>query len=399
MTYKASGARHTNAHPSANIFPLMTGPEFQELCNSIRENGQREPIKRRDGQIIDGRNRFRACQLIGIEPLFETNEMDDQAVMEFIIDENLHRRHLDATQRAVVGVKFLEYERGLAAARKLNGQRSGGRGRKKTIGENSAEVSGKATARAAKKVGVDEKYVREAAKLAEDPEALSAMQSGKKTLQQVKREKVEEKRAAQRAADAKRIDEAPSLRDVVGNATFPTIVVDPPWDYSDEGAPGDVYGRGLPTYQTLSMEQRLELTTVGEVPILKLAANDSHLYLWVTNRSKRKGYRLLDEWGFRHVTCLTWCKPSFGMGNYFRGSTEHLLFGVRGSLPLKRKDVGTWFMAKGGERSAKPDEAFRLIESCSTGPYLEIFARRNRPGWSCWGAGLAAMRQESSEAG
>ena len=81
------------------------------------------------------------------------------------------------------------------------------------------------------------------------------------------------------------------------------------------------------------MEQLLALTTIGDVPIPTLAADDSHLYLWVTNRSKPKAYQLLDEWGFRHVTCLTWCKPSFGMGNYFRGSTEHLLFGVRGSLP------------------------------------------------------------------
>lgn len=374
-----------NSHPAAGIFPLMSGSELQELCDSIRENGLRESITRlSDGRIVDGRNRHQACQLIGIEPLFETIEMDDQAVMEFVIDENLHRRHLNATQRACVGVRILKYEQELAAERKLEGQRSGGRGRKKTLGENSPQVKGKATAQAAKKVGVDEKYVREVAKIAEDAEAVASMESGEKTLQQVKREKVEQRRQEKRDADQARIDEHVEPLDNL-EGVFSTVVIDLPWDYSDEGAPGDIYGRGLPTYQTLSIEQLLELTTVGEVPTPKLAADNSHLYLWVTNRSQRKGYQLLDEWGFRHVTCLTWCKPSFGMGNYFRGSTEHLLFGLRGSLPLKRKDVGTWFSAKGGEHSAKPDESYRLIESCSPGPYLEIFARRNRSGWSCLG--------------
>ena len=376
-----------NSHPAAGIFPLMSGSEFQELCNSIRENGQRESIKRlSDGRIVDGRNRHQACQLIGIEPLFETVGIDDQEVMEFVIDENLHRRHLDATQRAVVGVKILNYERKLAAQRKLEGERSGGRGRKKTIGENSPQVNGKATAQAAKKVGVDEKYVREAARIAkDDPDALAAMASGARTLQQVKRAMVEKRRQEKRDADQARIQEhVEPLGRLEG--VFSTIVIDPPWDYSDEGDAGDIYGRGLPTYQTLSMEQLLELTTIGDAPIPKLAADDSHLYLWVTNRSQRKGYQLLDEWGFRYVTCLTWCKPAFGMGNYFRSQSEHVLFGVKGSQPLLRKDVGTVFnFDRPKEHSTKPEEFFSLVESCSPGPYLEIFARRNREGWSCWG--------------
>ena len=79
-----------NSHPAAGIFPLMSGSEFQELCNSIRENGQRESIKRlSDGRIVDGRNRHQACQLIGIEPLFETVGIDDQAVMEFRVESAL----------------------------------------------------------------------------------------------------------------------------------------------------------------------------------------------------------------------------------------------------------------------------------------------------------------------
>ena len=80
------------------------------------------------------------------------------------------------------------------------------------------------------------------------------------------------------------------------------------------------------------------------------------------------------------------CKPAFGMGNYFRSQSEHVLFGVKGSQPLLRNDVGTVFnFDRPKEHSTKPEEFFSLVESCSPGPYLEIFARRNREGWSCWG--------------
>ena len=161
---------------------------------------------------------------------------------------------------------------------------------------------------------------------------------------------------------------------------FATIVLDPPWDWDDE-EDHDQFGRGRPAYALLPYEKLLDL------PISELAEENAHLYLWITCRSLPKGFGLLREWGFRYITTLTWCKPTFGMGNYFRGSTEHVLFGVRGSLPLRRHDIGTWFQAERGPdgHSSKPQEFFDLVESCSPGPYLEMFARRERPGWMTWG--------------
>ena len=96
----------------------------------------------------------------------------------------------------------------------------------------------------------------------------------------------------------------------------------------------------------------------------------------------------MEAWGFRYLSCLTWCKPNFGMGNYFRGQTEQILFGVKGSLPLLRKDVGTWFQWPRGPKghSSKPKDFFDLIETCSPGPRLELFARGPRDGWTVWGA-------------
>ena len=161
---------------------------------------------------------------------------------------------------------------------------------------------------------------------------------------------------------------------------YATIVLDPPWDWGDEGDQ-DQLGRSRPTYGTMPIDQ------VAGIAVPDLAAQDAHIYLWITNRSLPKGFALLEGWGFRYVTMLTWVKPSIGMGNYFRGSTEQVLFGVRGSLGLLRRDVGTWFTAPRPDRhSAKPDAFYGLVETCSPGPWLELFARRERPGWAHWGA-------------
>jgi N6-adenosine-specific RNA methylase IME4 len=159
-----------------------------------------------------------------------------------------------------------------------------------------------------------------------------------------------------------------------GPGVFQTVVVDPPWDWSDEGDVSQM-GRGRNEYATLTFDELLRL------PVPEKADKICHLYVWATNRSLPKAFALLEAWGFRYVTNLTWCKPNPGMGNYFRGSTEHVLFGVRGSLGLLRKDAGTWFAApRQGKHSTKPEEFYRLVESCSPGPWLEVFGRRQRPG-------------------
>ena len=140
-------------------------------------------------------------------------------------------------------------------------------------------------------------------------------------------------------------------------------------------------GRARPDYATMPISE------LESLPIGRIAAEDAHLYLWVTNRSLPKAFQLIKAWGFRYITCITWVKPTFGMGNYFRGQTEQLLFGVRGSLALKRKDAPTVLLAdrgKGGH-SSKPTEAYDLIESCSHAPYIDVFGRIERNGWSVWG--------------
>jgi len=215
-------------------------------------------------------------------------------------------------------------------------------------------------------------------------ESLSFGAAAKVAAGEKRKEKEEEQKKKVEENEAL-VKKSPPLKDLVeAQLVYPTIMLDPPWDYGEEGDV-NVFGRTKPTYAMMSIE---ELLDEKKMPLGKLADKNAHIYLWITNRSLPKGFSLLDAWGFRYITMLTWCKPSIGVGNYFRNSTEQILFGVRGSLPLKVKNIGTWFTAKRGPKghSSKPKEIYEIIEKASPGPFLEIFSRSKRKGWTAWGA-------------
>jgi N6-adenosine-specific RNA methylase IME4 len=122
------------------------------------------------------------------------------------------------------------------------------------------------------------------------------------------------------------------------------------------------------------------------------AEDNAHLYLWTTNAFLCEAHDLARAWGFAPKTVLTWGKvkatgdPSMKVGYYYRGATEHCLFAVRGSLKLRAKQgKPTLYLSRRLPHSVKPEWFYALCEECSPGPYLELFARRQRPGWVCWG--------------
>lgn len=360
-------------HEVANIFPMMGDEEYSALVADIKANGQREPIWTYLGKIIDGRNRYKACLEIGIEPRCR-EWYGNGSLVAFVVSLNLNRRHLTSSQKAMIA---LEVEKQLAIeAKERQGTRTD-----LTLDKNLYNV-GKASEQAASVVGTNRTYVTDAKRIVEQaPELKAAVLNGSLTIPEAKRQLKEQAREQRRDENRQEIAHAKTIDEVLGSAKFSTIVIDPPWDWGDEGDI-DQMGRAKPEYGTMSIDQLLNLH-VGS-----FADIDCHLYLWITNRSLPKGFRLLEMWGFRYVTCITWVKPYFGMGNYFRGQTEHLLFGVKGSQLLKRKDAPTYFEAPRGPKghSSKPLEAYPFIESCSPGPYLELFARSERPDWTSWGA-------------
>lgn len=158
---------------------------------------------------------------------------------------------------------------------------------------------------------------------------------------------------------------------------FRTILADPPWDINQTGS------RGASEHYPLMTLERIKA-----MPIRELAADHSHLWVWVTNSALREGYEVAEAWGFTVRAPLTWVKFRLGLGTYLRHATEHLLFATRGNAPVKFRSQPTWINAPVQDHSHKPEEQYPLIERVSDGPYLELFARR-RPSsaadWSVWG--------------
>lgn len=362
-------------HPIASLIPPMSAEEYEALKADIRQNGQQEPIIIYENKIIDGRHRYRACVELGINPL--VREWDGSgSLISLIYSLNVHRRHLTPSQRAALAVDLLpaiEAENEELRRKKISVSR-------KNETSKIFDSSQRSDGQAADFVGANRQYVADAKAIKQQaPEKFEAIRTGDLTIVEAKREIKEENREQRRQQNRELVAQTPTPENIT--AKFATIVIDPPWDWGDEGD-ADQLGRSRPTYSTMSIDE------IRKLPVADLADDDCHLYLWITNRSLPKGFDLLDAWGFRYITCLTWAKPSIGMGNYFRGSSEQILFGVRGSQPLKRKDIGTWFAAprKPNRHSSKPVEFYNLVESCSPGPYLEMFARSARPDWTSWGA-------------
>jgi N6-adenosine-specific RNA methylase IME4 len=366
-------------HDVANIFPLLHGEEFERLKQDIADNGLLEPIVLyHDGSIIDGRNRHRACIETGTPPRFERWDGNGSysELVTYVVSKNLHRRHLGSSQQAAIAVEASEIVEKLEREAKER-QAASNPHVKEIIPEREM---GQTRDKLADLFNTNPRYVSDAKKLKQEaPDLLAQVRNGEATIPQAKRELKERKREAIREQNRELVE---STQPVTAQADrrYQTIVLDPPWDWGDEGDV-DQFGRARPIYDTMPFHE------VKALPIPDLSAPNAHIYLWITNRSLPKGFELLDAWGFRYITAITWCKPHFGMGNYFRGSTEHVLFGVKGSLQLLRRDVGTWFEARRpGRHSEKPPELYEIVETCSPGPWLELFARKQRPGWHVWGA-------------
>ncbi len=129
----------------------------------------------------------------------------------------------------------------------------------------------------------------------------------------------------------------------------------------------------------------MTLDEIAELPVGNFAEDDSHLYLWTTQTFLHDAYRILDSWGFKQGAILVWSKPPKGVCGTYVCSVEFCIFARRGNLEAKRRQIGTCFEWPRSEHSAKPEAFIDMVESVSPPPYLELFARRNRLGWSTWG--------------
>ena len=169
---------------------------------------------------------------------------------------------------------------------------------------------------------------------------------------------------------------------------FRTVLADPPWRFLNRT------GKVAPEHQRLSRYDTMTTAEVCALPVADVVAEAAHLYLWVPNALISDGLRVMESWGFQYKSNIVWAKrrkdggpDGRGVGFYFRNVTELILFGVRGkmrTLPPGRRQVNMIETRK-REHSRKPDEQYEVIEACSPSPYLEMFARYARPGWTSWG--------------
>ena len=175
----------------------------------------------------------------------------------------------------------------------------------------------------------------------------------------------------------------------VEGPAFQTVLADPPWRFENRR------GKVAPEHKRLSRYETMTTDEICALPVAELTVEPAHLYLWVPNALLPDGLRVMEEWGFHYKSNIVWHKirkdggsDGRGVGFYFRNVTELLLFGVRGknarTLDPGRSQVNM-IQTRKREHSRKPDEQYDLIEACSPGPYLELFARGIRPGWTNWG--------------
>lgn len=184
-------------------------------------------------------------------------------------------------------------------------------------------------------------------------------------------------------------DASTDLMSTAGARRFATIMADPPWRFQNST------GKVAPEHKRLNRYVTMTLDEIKALPVAKVAADTAHLYLWVPNALLPEGLAVMQAWGFRYKANVVWHKirkdggsDGRGVGFYFRNVTELLLFGVVGknarTLAPGRTQVNMMQTRK-REHSRKPDEQYDLIESCSPGPYLEMFGRGIRKGWMTWG--------------
>jgi N6-adenosine-specific RNA methylase IME4 len=184
-------------------------------------------------------------------------------------------------------------------------------------------------------------------------------------------------------------DAAQDLRQDLAGRRFGTVLADPPWRFVNRT------GKVAPEHRRLSRYPTLTVEEIGALPVADHLEATAHCYLWVPNALLPEGLAVLAAWGFQYKSNLIWHKvrkdggsDGRGVGFYFRNVTEILLFGTRGpnarTRAAGRRQVNM-IASRKREHSRKPDEQYALIEACSSGPYLELFGRGVRDGWTVWG--------------
>ena len=381
-------------HPAASVFPLMSGEEYEGLIADIHRNGLREPISILNGQVIDGRNRYRACREAGVEPRFQESNGHSSPV-DFVLSMNLHRRHLTESQRAMVGARLRPLFEEEAKGRKFSGKQVDlsanlHQGRSSESAANLVNVSPRsiATATAVLKAGASELVqLVESGKVAVDQAGYLTKLPKREQKDIIAKGKSEIGFAAKRVQNQlkeRRGEENFSkfhkkVQPLKELGRYPVILADPPWGFEHcESLSRDPQG----PYPLMNLQQILKFE------VLNVCTPDTVLFLWSPSSKLSEAIRVIEAWGFSYRTCMVWAKPSIGAGYWVRQQHELLLIAKRGNppVPAPRDRPPSLINAPRTDHSEKREEFYRIIEHMYPGlPKLELFARKPREGWEAWG--------------
>lgn len=374
-------------HPLAEIFPLLEGAEFASLVDDIAEHGQRELIVLFDDKILDGRNRYRACNEAGVEPKFAAYDGDDPAA--FVVSLNLRRRHLDESQRSLVATKLATLSKGTnqhaqvcapsqdRAAELLNVSRRSVQHARQVVDEGAPEL-----VQAVERGVVSVSAAADVSTLPK-PKQAEIVARGEREILQAAKEIRAEKAVVRRDERIAKIAEISKGNAPLGrSAKFPVLYADPPWKY--ENPPMGGGNRSIENhYPTMTLEE------ICALDVASLATEDAILYLWATAPKLAECLKVVEAWGFNYRTNFVWVKDKIGMGYHARSQHELLLVARRGEIPPPAVEdrVSSVVFADRSEHSAKPDEFYDLIEKFYPSlPKIELFCRgAPREGWTAWG--------------
>ncbi|SPL63603.1 Spo0J and IME4 domain-containing protein [Ochrobactrum soli] len=383
------------AHPLADIFPMIADPDLKVLAADIAANGQVEPILLLEGQVLDGRNRQAACLLAGVEPIY--SDFTGADPLSYVLSKNLHRRHLNESQRAMAAALIVDWERG--------------------VNQTTAGAANLQTRRAAEKLSVSERSVFSAKRIREHgaPELIEAIRAGSvkvhtgaalSELQHTEQARVvrEGKKAILAMAKGIRAEQQEVKRAVRtarmihiaerGKATAPAELgqrysiyyADPPWKYevwSEESGMDRSAENHYPTMETDAIIALFHQLGIADPEFPGI------MFLWCTNAGLRsQGIRVLEECGFEYVHHWIWDKVHQGNGHWGFDCHELLLIGRRGDVvpPPRGMQPQTVYREPKGRHSAKPAFFAETIERLWPDlSKLELFCRSPRPGWDAWG--------------
>jgi len=340
-------------HEYANLFPMMNKDEIAILCDDMRASGYDTacPIVLYSGKILDGRNRQLAADTVGVTANYITFEGTDQEALEFVIRHNLHRRHLNESQRAVIASKLANMP--------------------KHIHKTDMQIC-ISQPEAAAMMNVSPRTVATVKAVERDaPEYIPLIESGEMTVNraqtEMKRTKIIEKLKDIEAVEAKSIA-----------GLFDVITIDPPWQMEKIEryvAPNQVAF----DYPTMALE---------EIKALQLpCADNCHVWLWTTHKYLPFAFDILKEWGLKYVCTFVWHKPGgfqpFGLPQY---NSEFCLYARKGTpIFTETKQFNTCFQAPRGAHSEKPNEFYDMIRRVTAGRRLDMFNRRKIEGFETWG--------------